>query len=54
MSEIVNNNRKRTKGRTIQVVKVPEYKGFDLITGRPKKNDHPNAGKTIQIRRIKK
>ncbi len=44
------NNRKRTRGRKIQVVRVPEWKGIDYATGKKIPNPHPNAGKIVQIR----
>ena len=46
----MSNNRRRTKGRIVQVVTVPKYKGIDHNTGMLIPNLHPNAGKTVQIR----
>ena len=51
--KVVYNNRKKTRGRHVQVVTVPLYKGIDYTTGQKIPNLHPNAGKTVQIRHIK-
>lgn len=44
--------RKQTRGRRIQSIDVPEYimKGTYLEGLKKVKNDHPKAGKTIQIK----
>jgi hypothetical protein len=44
--------RKQTRGRRIQTVEVPEFIiKHDIMHGiRRVKNDHPKAGKTIQIK----
>lgn len=46
-----HNNRKRTNGRRVQVVEVP-LKKIVWKNGEPHlvNNDHPKAGKVIQIR----
>jgi hypothetical protein len=44
--------RKQTRGRKIQIINVPEYlyklDAFGII--RKVKNDHPKAGKVIQVK----
>jgi len=46
------NNRKRTKGRIIQSVRIPLFvtKLDKFGSGKSVPNDHPKVGKVIQIK----